>query len=208
MIHYTITFTMVLVVLMLWLIDTLQLRKERKCATPTEYRGFLTPRECAAVMRAARRQGLERSEVESKTGNDISRARTSYQTFLEHDIPAADAVVTKVERLLGVPRSKFESLQVVCYKKGQKYEAHYDSDDDTPAEEIRSDTVLIYLNTVDKGGHTRFPKAKVSVTPELGKAVHWKNTDSRGAILPCAYHAGMPVIEGTKWICTVWFRPG
>lgn len=193
-------------VLVICFIDSHTLQKERKCTEPREIPDFLTQEECRAVIAAARRAGLERSEVSGE--RSVSKARTSRQVFLGHTVPAADAVVSKVESLLGVSRAKFEELQVVRYTKGQKYEAHYDSDDDTPAEEIRSDTVLVYLNDVNRGGHTRFPKAGVSVKPQRGKAVHWKNTDSHGKVLPCAYHAAAPVVRGVKWVCTVWFRPG
>jgi prolyl 4-hydroxylase len=124
--------------------------------------------------------------------------------FLEKDVPAVIPVIAKAEKFLGVPRSRFESLQVARYKVGQKYEAHFDSDEKTPQEDLRTDTLLMYLNDVDSGGHTAFPKARTDVTPKKGRAVHWKNIDDTGRVLPCAYHASLPVESGEKWICTVW----
>lgn len=178
-----------------------RVRFQRLCRTPVVMDEFLTPAECQAIITAAKAQGLERSEVGTNT---VSKARTSYQVFLEHDVPAVRPVIAKAERFLGVPRSRFESLQVARYNVGQKYEAHYDSDETTPQEDLRTDTLLMYLNNVDSGGHTAFPKAHTKVTPKRGRAVHWKNIDDTGGILPCAYHASLPVIKGEKWICTVW----
>lgn len=178
-----------------------RVRFQRVCRKPVVMDGFLTRAECQAVIKAAQAKGLERSEVGVNT---VSNVRTSYQVFLEHDVPAVKHVIEKAEKFLGVPKSRFESLQVARYRVGQKYEAHYDSDETTPQEDLRTDTLLMYLNDVASGGHTAFPKAHTKVTPKRGRAVHWKNIDDTGGILPCAYHASLPVITGEKWICTVW----
>lgn len=178
--------------------------RERQCRAPVIVPAFLTPQECRAVIDAATKRGLERSEVGGNDDSRVSKVRTSHQVFLEHDVPAVDAVIRKAETYLGVSRRHFEELQVVRYDATQKYEAHFDSDEDTPFDERRSDTLLVYLTDVDKGGETEFPELGLQVTPEIGKAVHWKNVDSDGNILPCAFHGGKPVRKGTKWICTVW----
>jgi prolyl 4-hydroxylase len=189
----------------MWL-DYLRVKEERKCRRPVEHLDFLTDAECAAVIKAALARGLERSEITGTAGGEVSTVRTSHQVFLEHEHPAVEPVIAKAESLLGCSRKHFEQLQVVRYRPGQKYDAHYDSDSDTPRDDLRTDTLLMYLNDVESGGHTEFPKLKTSVTPRKGKAVHWKNVDSRGHVLPCAYHGGRPVEAGTKWICTVWKR--
>lgn len=189
-------------------IEYRQIREERRCAVPIEYPNFLTDRECRAVIRAALDTGLERSEIVDDRGDGmVSPVRTSSQVFLPNDHPAVRPVIDKAERYLGIPRARFEDLQVVRYTRGQKYEAHYDSDDDTfEPRDLRSDTLLIYLNNVKSGGHTKFPSVDISVKPRKGKAVHWKNVDSLGYTLPCSLHGGTPVTRGEKWICTVWCR--
>ena len=177
------------------------------CDRPRVLNNFLTPEECQAIIKTASDQGLTRSEVGGTLDSEVSKVRTSWQVYLDHTHPAVDAVVSKAEKYLGKPRTMFEhSLQVARYTKGQKYEAHYDSDEETPYEELRSDTLLIYLNDVEKGGHTSFPEVGIKIKPSTGKAVHWKNIED-GKILPCAYHGAMPVVSGEKWICTVWVNP-
>ena len=193
-------------VLLVFWVDRRQLAEERKCRGPVRLHGFLTDAECAGVIRAALARGLERSEVVGDEGGEVSRIRTSHQVFLPHDHPAAEPVIAKAEALLGCSRRHFEELQVVRYRPGQKYESHFDSDEDTPQPLLRTDTVLTYLNDVPAGGHTEFPKLGTSVKPRKGMAVHWKNIDSHGHVLPCAFHGGRPVEKGTKWICTVWRR--
>jgi prolyl 4-hydroxylase len=181
-----------------------RLKFQRMCQRPALIDGFLTRTECEAVIRAAQAKGLKRSQVGTNTSHTVSKARTSYQVFLEHNVPAVRPVIEKAEKYLGVPKSRFESLQVARYRKGEKYGAHYDSDEETIQKELRTDTLLMYLNDVESGGHTSFPKAHMKVTPQTGRAVHWKNIDDAGGILPCAYHASLPVKTGEKWICTVW----
>ena len=191
---------------LLMTLEHLQVKKERTCASPLEIPGFLDPAECASIRRAARRAGMRRSEV--GTG-DVSDIRTSTQVFLRKDHPAVVPVVEKAERILGIDRSHFEELQVVRYRVGQKYEAHFDSDDDDAPDALRVNTLLMYLNDVKNGGETEFPKvgkAGMTVRPAQGKAILWRNVDSRGDILPCAFHGGRPVGRGSKWIATVWSR--
>jgi prolyl 4-hydroxylase len=192
-----------LAILLMWLGDV-ALKKERACRAPLEIPNFLTPGECRAVIRAALAKGMERSEVVGAKGNEISRVRTSSQVFLELDDPAVEPLVAKVEKLLGSSSSRFEQLQVARYGPGQKYEVHTDSDNETPREDMRRDTVLMYLNTCPEGGHTQFPKLGMKVEPRRGKAVHWRTIDSHGKLLPCADHGGMPVVKGEKWIATFW----
>ena len=192
-----------LAILLMWL-DDVALRKERVCRAPREILDFLTPDECRAVIRAALAKGMERSEVVGADGNEISRVRTSSQVFLELEDPAVAPLVAKVEKLLGSSSSHFEQLQVARYGPGQKYEVHTDSDDETPREDLRRDTVLMYLNTCPKGGHTQFPKHGMTVEPRRGKAVQRRNVDSHGKLLPCADHGGMPVERGVKFVATIW----
>jgi prolyl 4-hydroxylase len=192
-----------LVMLLFW-VDYMTIKEERVCRAPVEHEDFLTPDECRAVIKAALAAGMERSEVVGKDGDAVSDVRTSSQVFLDHTIPAVQPILKKAEALLGTSRANFEHVQVVKYGPTQQYEPHYDSDEETPPEQLRRDTLLMYLNTCKAGGHTVFPKINKKVASQRGKAVHWKNVDSQGRVLPCAFHGGSPVISGSKWICTVW----
>lgn len=57
-----------------------------------------------------------------------------------------------------------ENIQILRYEHGQKYEPHHDYFHDKVNQARgghRYATVLMYLSTVDKGGETVFPNAKV-----------------------------------------------
>jgi prolyl 4-hydroxylase len=173
------------------------------CTRPVLISAFLSPSECAAIVRAAQKAGFQRSEVDDEK-NPISKVRTSDQVTLPLKHPAVAPIVKYVESMTGKNKKFFEDLQVVRYRPGQKYEGHYDTDDNTPEENVRTDTVLMYLNDDFEGGQTRFTTAGTTVTPQRGLAVWWKNVDAKGGILPCGKHEALPVKSGMKYACTIW----
>jgi prolyl 4-hydroxylase len=179
---------------------------EEACVRPMLHDDFLRPEECAGIVAAAKAAGLSRSEVWAPEGDAISKYRTSDQVFLPLSTPAVEPFVRRVEELVGVPRTHFEDVQVVRYRPTQRYDAHFDSDEQTPEDEVRLHTVLCYLNDGFEGGETAFPTAHVTVAPKRGMAVHWTNVDPSGGILPCGFHAARPVRKGVKWACTIWVR--
>jgi prolyl 4-hydroxylase len=64
---------------------------------------------------------------------------------------------------------------------------------------------MIYLNDVPEGGETRFDALGIAFKPRQGMAVIWNNL--RGGLPnPDTMHAGLPVLQGHKYIVTQWFR--
>ncbi|CAD5188681.1 unnamed protein product, partial [Musa acuminata subsp. malaccensis] len=56
-----------------------------------------------------------------------------------------------------------ESIQILRYRDGQKYEPHFDYFHDPKNQALgghRYATVLMYLSNVNKGGETVFPNAE------------------------------------------------
>lgn len=61
-----------------------------------------------------------------------------------------------------------ESIQILHYENGEKYEPHFDFFHDKTNQKIgghRIATVLMYLSNVEKGGETIFPNAEVEKFP-------------------------------------------
>jgi prolyl 4-hydroxylase len=73
-------------------------------------------------------------------------------------------------------------------------------------------TIIAYLNDVQSGGGTDFPKLGFTIPPKKGDVVVFNNTcdeDSQNGHLNIhqnSLHAGMPVLSGKKWIVNLWFR--
>lgn len=169
--------------------------------------GFLSDDECEAIRQAAIRKGLSRSVV---VGNATSTSRTSSTTFLsEADDPAVTAVFDKVAALVGATKDRFENMQVVRYKRGEEYKAHYDPCFKCSAgnkDLLRERTVIAYLNDDFDGGATDFPETGDSVRPLKGAVAVFRSLQD-GKIVQESKHQGAPVTRGTKWVATVWVHP-
>ena len=67
-------------------------------------------------------------------------------------------------------------------------------------------TAITYLNDDYEGGETFFPIKKIKVTPRKGRLLVWSNVDINGVEDSESLHAGLPVIDGTKYIAIIWIR--
>jgi len=111
-------------------------------------------------------------------------------------------------------RSNAEDLQLVHYSTSEQYTAHHDFSypslhhQDQPA---RFATLLLYLNEGMKGGQTTFPRwrnghtgKKLTVEPEIGKAILFYNQLPDGNMDDLSQHAAEPVQHGEKWLINLW----
>ena len=122
--------------------------------------------------------------------------------------------------LLGVPTSRLEPSQVLHYGQGAAYRWHYDAYDGATARgkanmERRGQrlrTAIIYLNDVPAGGETAFLYLRQAIAPRRGRLLTFANvvTPPEPGASPSvdrrSFHAGMPVLQGTKWIITTFVR--
>ncbi|KAL1338047.1 hypothetical protein HN51_032734 [Arachis hypogaea] len=193
------------------------------------YKKFLTDEECDHLITLAKDK-LEKSMVaDNESGKSIeSEVRTSSGMFLGK---GQDEVVAAIEARIAawtfLPIENGESIQILHYENGQKYEPHFDYFHDKANQIMgghRIATVLMYLSNVEKGGETIFPNAEAkesqpkdeswskcahkgyAVKPEKGDALLFfslhldATTDSR------SLHGSCPVIEGEKWSATKWIH--
>ncbi|KAF5739655.1 hypothetical protein HS088_TW12G00864 [Tripterygium wilfordii] len=193
------------------------------------YEGFLTDKECDHLVNLARDK-LEKSMVaDNESGKSIaSEVRTSSGMFLGK---AQDDVVAGIEARIAawtfLPVENGESIQILHYEHGQKYEPHYDFFHDKANQALgghRVATVLMYLSNVDKGGETIFPNSEEKLSQskddswsdcaKSGYAVKAKKGDALlfFSLYPDAttdtnsLHGSCPVIEGEKWSATKWIH--
>ena len=106
---------------------------------------------------------------------------------------------------------KFEQAQIQHYSVSQQFKPHWDAFEPTLDEAYnsvgqRTWTFMMYLNNVEEGGETYFPKLNETIVPKIGKAVLWNNLDANGDINRDTKHEGKPVIKGEKYIITKWFH--
>jgi len=178
--------------------------------------GFLSESECDAMVELARPK-LERSLIIDNWsgGSELDEVRTSQGMYFDR---AAEEVIARVEAriaaLLRWPVAHGEGMQVLRYAEGAQYHPHHDYFvPGSPGSHLqlerggqRVGTVLMYLNTPDKGGETVFPEVGFKVAAVKGNAVFFSY--DRPHVLTRTLHGGAPVRAGEKWIATKWLREG
>lgn len=176
---------------------------------------FVTPEECDHILQIADGR-IQRAKVSRLGDNVFSERRTGSVCWVKHDeTPMVSGVVARVGELVGVPVNHAESLQVIHYGPAQEYQAHYDAWDIMSAKGQektrvggnRAVTALIYLNDVEAGGGTGFPKLDIEVDPKPGRMCIFHDLiPGRSNRHRDSLHGGLPVVAGEKWACNLWFR--
>ena len=166
----------------------------------------LSDEECDTLMSLSKDK-LNRSKIGA--AREVNEMRTSSSMYFEEN---ENDIITKVERrlssIMNIPTEHGEGIQILKYTPGQEYKAHYDyfSSSSKAAQNNRISTMVIYLNDVESGGETYFPKLNLSVSPKKGTAVYFEYFYSDQQINEQTLHGGAPVIAGEKWVATQWMR--
>lgn len=174
---------------------------------------FLNPAQCAALVGlidANRRP----STLLSKTADP--GFRTSESCDMDRWSSDVRPIDEAIAALLGIDPAMGETMQGQRYAPGQQFRAHHDyfHEGETYWSTMKASggqrtwTAMIYLNDVAEGGATWFPHAGIRVAPKRGLLLAWNNMRADGSPNELTLHEGMPVIKGTKYIVTKWFREG
>lgn len=178
--------------------------------------GLLSDEECEGLMNLARPR-LSRSEtVDNATGgSEVNVARTSDGMFFERGEHALiQRIETRIAELLRWPLDHGEGLQILRYRPGAEYRPHHDYFDPVHPGSARIlerggqrvGTLVMYLNTPERGGGTTFPEVGLEVAPIRGNAVFFSY--NRAHVSTKTLHGGAPVLAGEKWVATKWLRQG
>lgn len=175
---------------------------------------LLTDEECRFLIYSGARF-LQRSRVVNPVTGEALEAelRTSHDTTFVH---ASEDLTSRIlqqrmAELAGLDLSQCEQLVLLRYGIGDQYRPHRDyfAPSMTRIESgggQRQSTVCCYLNDVAEGGGTVFPDANVSVQPQRGRAVMFRNLHPDGRPDPHSLDAGLPVLAGEKWLASCWIR--
>ena len=179
------------------------------------FEDYLSPAECEHLV-ALSEPDMTRAVVSGGADGVESEGRTGGVKWLQHDsTPTTRAIAERTATLVGLPLENAESLQVINYGPGQEYKPHYDAW--VPGTETgdrclarggqRLVTCLFYLNQLDAGGGTYFPRLDIEVLPRQGRMLLFHNCHPASINRhPGSLHGGMPPTAGTKWACNLWFR--
>jgi len=144
----------------------------------------------------------------------ISGFRTSYSGDLDPNDPFVRGISRRIDDLLGLDPRTGEAVQGQRYLPGQQFKAHHDWFHTTeaywPQERKRGGqrcfTAMAYLNAVEEGGGTHFVNLGINVEPKPGVLLVWNNATPEGVPNEDTIHAGTPVVKGTKYVITKWYR--
>jgi len=164
----------------------------------------------------AARERLGHSKVSGPRTGFTSPGRTSTHAWLAHDVtPRTRALAERIAKVVLRPLSTAEAFQVVRYGRGGEYRAHFDAYDLGTERGRRTCrgrgqrllTAIVYLNDVEAGGATSFPRLGLSVQARAGRLLVFENCGRSSTVRHGdALHAGEPVLAGEKWIANLWFR--
>ncbi len=140
--------------------------------------------------------------------------RTSDSCDMDRWSPDVRPIDESIAQLLGIDPAQAETMQGQRYAPGQQFRTHHDYFHEAESywqrmKETggqRTWTAMIYLNDVEEGGATWFPRAGIRVSPERGLLLAWNNMNPDGSPNPATLHEGMAVVAGVKYIVTKWFR--
>ncbi|KAG7337716.1 2-oxyglutarate/Fe(II) oxygenase [Nitzschia inconspicua] len=194
---------------------------------------FLTPQECHEIIRLGVDKGLKPSTLHAsataRETNDTA-TRSSSNTWLARDTSyLTEDIYQRAAKLTNIDPDLFqkfhetsaqhhsiaESLQIVRYRKGEEYTPHHDfvsPSINNRFQGTRFATLLIYLNTVDEGGETRFPRAVnnynaagLEISPNAGTAVLFYNMLEDGNVDDLSQHGSNKILGNTnKWVANLW----
>ncbi|XP_037800653.1 prolyl 4-hydroxylase subunit alpha-1-like [Penaeus monodon] len=189
------------------------------------FRDVLSNREIEDIKDLAR-PVLEQAATAFGINSGTISVRSSHTAWLRDDTHATvRSVGVKVASLTGLVLTEDaggEVLQVNHYGSAGHYiphhdfvGAHYKAWEMQPPDETilaghpngdRIATFMFYMNDVEEGGRTVFPRARVGVEPRKGSAVFWWNLLPNGMSDFRTLHGACPVIRGTKWVCNKWIK--
>lgn len=182
---------------------------ERLCESPEilRYSSFISPDECRHLAQSAE-DLLAPAQVMDPATNRLIEHPIRTSDFAVIGPTREDLVIQAILRRIAVASDtaveQGEPLNILRYAVGQQYRLHSDALPNVVNQ--RTKTAILYLNDNFKGGGTLFPDAEVQVAPVAGDLLLFTNTLPNGRPDPVARHAGLPVVQGTKWIATRWIR--
>lgn len=184
---------------------------------------FITDEECD-VLKKHGGPKLRRATVAAEDGTSIvSENRKANQASynLHQKNRESDPLWPLFNRVLAITNSHTglrlkpdgqEDFTIIQYNVADQYTPHCDGtcDNTMHLPGGRVATAVLYCHVAERGGGTTFTKADVFVKPVKGMVTFFSYKDVKDGRMDEGYteHSGCPVLEGEKWITTMWMRDG
>lgn len=176
---------------------------------------FLSVTDCCTLIEAIRVTARPSTVADKNDQGVVSKTRTSRTadlSYLHNEYLLS--LDRKICGTLALNMNLGETMQAQMYEPGEFYKPHFDFF--RPDRRLyktytewmgqRTWTFMVYLNDVQLGGETNFPRLKLKIKPKQGMAVIWNNLDQHGRPNYKTLHEALPPISGNKYVLTKWFR--
>ena len=154
------------------------------------------------------------TSVQGTYGHKFGTHLTSMNSWCQEECqfdPVVVAVTERMEDVTGIPSTNYEFFHLLRYEIGQYYKPHNDYLDHHQyrRQGPRALTMFLYLNTVEEGGGTNFPKLNnVTVMPKRGRALMWPSVLNEDPMRKDnrTDHQALPVLKGIKHSANAWIH--
>ncbi len=178
---------------------------------------FLTDRECRSILFELDHTYWTPSKVINGEGHhdnlvstvsDARVSQTAYQEwFSDTLLKKLCRIEDRLEKEYQTAVQNLEPWQATNYTRGGKFDFHLDCGSwKGSASGERKRTILLYLNTPEKGGETCFRALNISIPAVAGRLLIWDNLLPAGNCNHAMIHSGSPVIKGQKSVLVTWER--
>ena len=170
------------------------------------YPKFFSPAECNHVLAIADQRYMK-STIHDERGKEIPHPLRSSDGAPLHwliEDPAIHAMNRRLAAASTTDYANAEPMLVLRYFPGQQYHRHFDALPGLDNQRIK--TALVYLNDNYVGGETEFPRLGQKFKGSLGDALIFGNVDREGRPAAVSEHAGLPVVNGVKYLASRWIR--
>ncbi|UOE62719.1 2OG-Fe(II) oxygenase [Priestia filamentosa] len=166
----------------------------------------LSNEECDELIQLSKDK-MQRSRIGA--AREVNNMRTSSGMFFEEsENELVHAIEMRSSDIMGPSIEHAEGLQILKYLPDQEYKAHHDyfASTSKASKNNRISTLIMYLNDVEEGGETYFPKLGFSISPKKGMALYFEYFYENTELNELTLHGGAPVVKGEKWVATQWMR--
>ena len=172
---------------------------------------FITHEDCDEIIKLSAAY-LKKATVfnEKENKEECNEGRTAEMGWPgKYNHSVIESYCNKLAEVTTIPIIKQEEMQVIHYLKGGEYRPHFDAflkdSQVVQREGNRLLTAIVYLNDDFKGGETIFPNLNLNIKPMKGSLLLFDNLLGEEQH-PSSFHGGSPVLEGEKWIGSIWIR--
>ena len=173
---------------------------------------FLTLDFCNSLLESFENETFFKSTLTSSQEDNDFRTSSTFSLNLDKNNIYKE-LNQKINQIIGIDSNLGESVQVQKYEVGQQFKPHTDYFEQTDYDKKhfsrggqRTWTFMVYLNDVEEGGETNFPRIKLEFKPKIGMAILWNNLINNEKVNHYTLHQGKPILKGVKYIITKWFR--